>query len=90
MDPKLWLTTFGLVFLAELGDKTQLATLLLAARSHAPGTVFLAAAAALVVSALIGTLLGDLAAHLLPMHLIRTASGIAFLALGLLLLLGRL
>jgi|BEDMetMinimDraft_2_1075160.scaffolds.fasta_scaffold14865_2 putative Ca2+/H+ antiporter (TMEM165/GDT1 family) len=90
MDLKLFLATFGLVFLAELGDKTQLATMLLAAKSHRPLAVFLAAALALVVSALLGALLGEAAAHLLPMRLIRAGAGIAFLALGVLLLMGRL
>ena len=52
------LTTFTTVFLAELGDKTQLATLLLSAQSGQPWVVFLGAALALISSSLVGVLVG--------------------------------
>ena len=52
-------STFGTVFVAELGDKTQLATLLLSAQSGSPWLVFLGAALALICSSLVGVLLGQ-------------------------------
>jgi Ca2+/H+ antiporter, TMEM165/GDT1 family len=53
-----FLSTFVTIFLAELGDKTQLATLLMSAQSHKPWTVFAGAATALVATSLVGVLLG--------------------------------
>ena len=84
-----WLA-FGLVFLAELGDKTQLATLMLSAHGHSPLPVFIGAAAALVLVALISSVAGDALAHVLPVRFIHIGAGIAFLAMGALLLSGRL
>ena len=52
------ITTFSAVFIAELGDKTQVATLLLTAETGSPIIVFLAAASALILTSLIGVLLG--------------------------------
>ena len=52
------LSTFTTVFLAELGDKTQLATLLLSAQSGQPWLVFVGAALALACSSLVGVLVG--------------------------------
>src|SRR5262245_15477380 len=59
MDAKLLLSVFGTVFLAELGDKTQLATMLFASRSESLLTVFVAASLALVATSAIGVLAGD-------------------------------
>lgn len=52
-------TTFITIFLAEIGDKTQLSTLLISAESHAPWVVFLGSAAALITTSLLGVLLGS-------------------------------
>jgi putative Ca2+/H+ antiporter (TMEM165/GDT1 family) len=90
MDVKTFFVTFGLVFLAELGDKTQLATMALAAKSDAPMAVFLAASSALVASALLGTLFGEALTRLVPSATLHLAAGIAFLVLGGLLVGGRL
>jgi putative Ca2+/H+ antiporter (TMEM165/GDT1 family) len=88
MDWKLLLSTFGLVFLAELGDKTQLATLLYAAEApHARPTVFAAAAAALVLTSALGVLAGGLVSTWLGPRLLRWLAGAGFLAIGLWILL---
>ena len=63
---KVFFTTFGLVFLAELGDKTQLATMLMATQCKATWAVFLGSAAALVLSSLIGVLAGSLIVRYVP------------------------
>ncbi|TVQ19931.1 MAG: TMEM165/GDT1 family protein [Leptolyngbya sp. DLM2.Bin15] len=55
---KIFVSTFITIFLAELGDKTQLTTLLMSAESQAPWIVFLGAGAALVTTSLIGVLVG--------------------------------
>lgn len=86
---KTFLSTFGLVFVAELGDKTQLATMLLVARTGAPVAVFLGSASALVVSALVGVLAGGLITRVVPPNYIQFGAGAAFVILGVLLMLGK-
>ncbi len=86
MDWRTLTATFTLVFLAELGDKTQLATMLLAAESRSLASVFLGAAGALVLSALLGVVAGDLLQRLLPLRYVQVFAGVAFIAVGLLLL----
>ena len=83
------LTTFATVFLAELGDKTQLATMLLVAQGKSPLAVFLGSASALVVSSLVGVLAGGVIAKYIPEIWVRIAAGSGFVILGVLLLLGR-
>ncbi len=83
-----WLA-FGMVFLAELGDKTQVATMMLSAHGHRPAAVFVGAAVALVLVALLSTLLGDALGHALPVRWIRAGAGLLFMVLGALLLTGR-
>ena len=79
----VFLSTAGTVFLAELGDKTQLAALLLAAESGRPLVVFLGASLALICSSLVGVLLGRwLSAVMAPQQLER-AAGLLMVGLGL-------
>ena len=87
---KAFLTTFGLVFLAELGDKTQLATMLLVSQGQPAKMVFLGAASALVLSSLIGVLAGGWLGRVVPPNVIQTGAGVAFMAIGLALILGKL
>lgn len=90
MDLKLFATVFATIFVAEFGDKTQLATLLYAADSaHPKWTVFAAAAMALVVSTGIGVLAGGLLSELLSPRLLRWVAGTGFVAVGLWILVGR-
>jgi len=78
------------VFLAELGDKTQLATMLLVAQGKSPLAVFLGSASALVISSLVGVLAGGVIAKYIPEMWVRIAAGSGFVILSVLLLLGRL
>ena len=82
MDVKLLLTTFGLVFLAELGDKTQLATFCFSADCDSRLSVFLGSAGALVLSSLIAVLLGAGLSRLIAPATIKIGAGIFFLAVG--------
>jgi putative Ca2+/H+ antiporter (TMEM165/GDT1 family) len=83
MDIRLLLTVATTVFLAEIGDKTQLATLLFAAKS--PGalwTVFLGASIALVVTSGIGVAAGALVAHYVDPKVLSYLAGAGFIGVG--------
>ena len=77
------LSTAVTVFLAELGDKTQLAALLLAAESGRPVVVFLGASLALICSSLVGVVLGRWLSRLMEPQQLERAAGILMVALGL-------
>jgi putative Ca2+/H+ antiporter (TMEM165/GDT1 family) len=84
MDPKLFATVFATIFIAELGDKTQLATLLYASdAAHPKLTVFAASASALVLAAGLGVLAGAWISDWLDPRLVRWAAGLGFVAVGL-------
>lgn len=89
MELRLFLTTFATIFLAELGDKTQLATMGFAASTSARWTVFLAASLALVLSSLLGVLVGGTFAQHVSPHFIRRAAGSLFIVIGIWLWVGR-
>jgi putative Ca2+/H+ antiporter (TMEM165/GDT1 family) len=83
MDAKLFAVVFGTVFVAELGDKTQLATLLYASNADNPKlTVFAASALALVLTSAIGVLAGAAVSQLLNPKLLSTLAGTGFIAIG--------
>ncbi len=83
MDWKVFLTIFGTVFLAELGDKTQLATMLFASdRAVSKYGVFVAASLALVVAAAIGVLAGALLGELINPRYLHYIAGVGFIAIG--------
>lgn len=81
MDWKVIAATFGLVFVAELGDKTQLVVLARAAGTGKLLPVFLGAAAAMVLCTLIGVLVGS-AVGKLPDRLIKGVAGALFVGIG--------
>jgi len=83
MDWKIFLTIFAVVFIAELGDKTQLATMLFAAdKAVSKYTVFLAASAALVVATAIGVLAGSLLSEFINEKYLHYIAGIGFIVIG--------
>ena len=76
-------STFTTVFLAELGDKTQLATLLLSAESGQPLLVFGGAALALICSSLVGVLVGRWLSSVLQPERLEQMAGLLMVGLGL-------
>jgi Ca2+/H+ antiporter, TMEM165/GDT1 family len=84
MDWKLLATTFGAVFVAELGDKTQLATLSLSSGKVNRLSVFIGSASALVCTSLLAVLAGEIISRYIPPQYIRRGAGAIFIALGLL------
>jgi putative Ca2+/H+ antiporter (TMEM165/GDT1 family) len=83
MDWKIFGTVFGTVFLAELGDKTQLATVLFASRNAAAlWTIFAAASLALVLTSAIGVAAGALVSQYVNPRYLSYAAGIGFMVIG--------
>ena len=83
MEWKIFLTVLGTVFLAELGDKTQLATMLFAAdREVSKLTVFLAASAALVLASAIGVLAGSVMSEFINEKYLHYIAGAGFIVIG--------
>lgn len=83
MDFKILLTVFTTVFIAELGDKTQLATLLFAADKEVSKlTVFLGASLALVLASAIGVLVGGLISQFVSTRYLHYIAGIGFIGIG--------
>jgi putative Ca2+/H+ antiporter (TMEM165/GDT1 family) len=89
MDWRVMLTTFGVIFLAEMGDKTQLAAMTMAAEKKRPWQVFLATSLALVAVSAIGVLVGSALGQYLPLQWIKRAAGAAFIVIGALILTGK-
>jgi putative Ca2+/H+ antiporter (TMEM165/GDT1 family) len=84
IDWKLLWSTFILLFVAELGDKTQLAVILTSASSDRPRTVFLGASLALVTVTLIGTLAGQVIARFVSTDILRKVAAGLFVLMGVL------
>lgn len=82
MDIKVLMTTFGMIFLAELGDKTQLATLTFAAESKSRLSVFLGSAAALALTSLLAVVFGSFINRFVPHDYIKIGAGVLFVLLG--------
>ena len=90
MDLKLFATVFATIFVAELGDKTQLATLLYASdSSHPKLTVFAASASARVLASAMGVLAGGIVSEYVSPRALRWVAGLGFIAVGLWILVGR-
>lgn len=84
MDLKILATVFVTVFLAELGDKTQLATMLFAAdRDVSKWTVFAGASVALVATSALGVLAGGLLTNIISPRQLQLIAGAGFVGIGL-------
>lgn len=83
MDWKLFATVFSTVFLAEIGDKTQLATMLYASDArHSKSTILLASMAALCIAAAIGVLAGSYVGRFVSPTTLRWIAGVGFILIG--------
>lgn len=83
MDGKIFATVFTSVFIAELGDKTQLATLLFASdKQISKLTVFAGASLALIVTSAIGVIAGSAVSHYVSEKTLHYLAGIGFIAIG--------
>lgn len=89
MDWRVMLTTFGVIFLAEMGDKTQIAAMTMAAEKKRPWEVFIAASLALVAVSAIGVVVGSALSQYLPLVWIKRGAGASFVVIGVLILTGR-
>ena len=78
-------TTFITIFLAEIGDKTKLSTLLMSAESHAPWVVFLGSGVALITTSLLGVLLGGWISTKLSPRTVEKSAGVMLLMISLML-----
>ena len=88
MEWKLFASTFAAIFLAEIGDKTQLATLSLAAGGSSRWTVFAGSALALVAASAIAVIAGEALSRVIPPVWLQRGAGALFLVLGVAFLLG--
>ncbi len=82
MDWKLVLTAFGTLFLAELGDKTQLAVFTMASQHQKPWPIFLGASAGLVVVTALGAFFGGFITKFVPTQVLQVAAGLLFVGIG--------
>ena len=78
----LLLSTFITIFIAELGDKTQLATLTMSGTSNKPLAVFLGSSTALVLASLVGALAGGSISNFVPEIILKSIASVTFSILG--------
>ena len=83
MDFALLASTFVTVFLAELGDKTQLAIVTISGTSSRPGAEFAGSSAALVLASLLGAAAGGSLSAVIPTNALQLAASVGFLVIGL-------
>ncbi len=89
MDWKVFLTTFGTIFLAELGDKTQLATIMMTSKTKLPLPVFIGASLALCLVTLAGVLFGEGLIAIIPQSILKKIAALAFIAIGIWMFVGK-
>jgi putative Ca2+/H+ antiporter (TMEM165/GDT1 family) len=89
MDWKIFGTAFLTLFLAELGDKTQLAVITMTASTDSKVSIFLGASIALVVVTLLGVLVGGILSQYVPAEWLQRIVAAAFIVIGILMLLGK-
>jgi len=87
MDWKLIASTFGIIFLAELGDKTQIAAMTMSASSQKPVAVFIGASLALATVSAIGVAVGAGLSEVLPLAIVRKVAAALFVLIGVAMLL---
>jgi putative Ca2+/H+ antiporter (TMEM165/GDT1 family) len=89
MDFRVLLTTFGVIFLAEMGDKTQLAAMTMAAQSKKPWAVLIGASLALTAVSALGIVVGSVLGDFVPLVWVKRVAAVAFIIIGALMLAGK-
>ena len=89
MDLRVLLTTFGIIFLAEMGDKTQLAAMTMSAQTKKPWAVFIGASIALAAVSAVGVLVGSVVGDYVPLVWVKRVAAVAFIVIGVLMLMGK-
>ncbi len=89
MDWKIFLTTLGTIFLAEMGDKTQLAAILMTSKTGRPLVVFGGAVLALSLVTLIGVAGGEGLISIIPQAILKKGAAVAFILVGIWMFLGK-
>ena len=82
MDWRVFFATLGTIFLAELGDKTQVAVIMMTSKTGRPLSVFGGAVMALALVTLIGVLVGESLISVVPQHILKKAAALAFIIIG--------
>ena len=90
MDWKILIATFSTIFLAELGDKTQIAAIIMTSKTNKPLTVFIGSMIAFAVITIIGVAFGGVITKVIPIYFIKALSAVAFITVGILILTGKL
>jgi Ca2+/H+ antiporter, TMEM165/GDT1 family len=90
MDWKIFGTAFLTLFLAELGDKTQLAVITMSAKAESKLAVFAGASLALILVTLLGVLAGSILTQFVPVEWLQRIVAVAFIVIGVLMLFGKL
>ena len=89
MDLRVLLTTFGIIFLAEMGDKTQLAAMTMSAQTKKPWAVFIGASVALAAVSAVGVLIGGVVGQYIPLEWVKRIAAALFIVIGVLMLMGK-
>ncbi len=90
MDLKIFASTFLLIFLAELGDKTQLAVIALSAKEKTPITIFISAVFGFALATIIAIVIGTIGAKFIPVEIIQKIAAVAFIVIGVLILFNKI
>ncbi len=90
MDWKILIGTFLTIFLAELGDKTQLAAIMMSSKTKNPISVYIGAMVAFGIITLLAVVFGMGITRYVPMQIIKNLSAAAFIIIGILILVGKL
>jgi len=90
MDWKVFGTAFLTLFLAELGDKTQLAIITMTAKTDSKLAIFLGASLALVIVSFIAVMFGGLLSQFIPTEWLQRIVAVAFVIIGILMLVGKM
>ena len=89
MEWRVFLTTFGVIFLAEMGDKTQLAAMTMAAQTKRPWTVLVGSVLALTAVSAIGVVVGGMVGEYVPLIWVKRVAALSFIVIGVLILMGK-